>query len=76
MNHQNITLKLPAESIRRAKVAAAHRGTSLSALLAEKLEEAVGEDAAFEAARKRAFKWLDNGWHLGGAGALRATVRG
>jgi hypothetical protein len=73
---QNITLKIPIESIKRAKIAAAHRGTSLSALLAEKLEEAVGEDAAFEAARKRAFKWLDSGWHLGGTPAVRERLHG
>ena len=76
MNTQNVTLKLPSEAIRRAKVAAAHRGTSLSALLTEKLEEAVGEDAAYDAARKRAYKWLDAGWHLGGVGAVRDRVRG
>jgi hypothetical protein len=72
---QNITLKLPADSIKRAKVAAAQRGTSLSALLAEKLEEAVGEDAAFDAARRRAFKWLESGWHLGGVAGARERGR-
>ncbi len=76
VNKQNVTLKLPTDAIKRAKIAAAHRGTSLSALLAEKLEEAVGEDAAYEAARKRAFRWLDAGWHLGGGRVVRERVRG
>jgi hypothetical protein len=76
VNTQNVTLKLPAESLRKAKVVAANRGTSLSALLARKLEEAVGDDAAYEAARKRAFKWLETGWHLGGGPALRERLRG
>ena len=76
MKTQNVTLKLPAESIRKAKVVAVHRGTSLSALLAEKLVEAVGQDAAYEAARKRAFKWLEAGWHLGGTRVSRESLRG
>ena len=76
MKSQNITLKLPADSIKKAKVIAAHRGTSLSALLAEKLAEAVGQDAAYESARKRAFKWLDSGWPLGGARVSRESLRG
>ena len=57
-------------------MAAAHRGTSLSALLLEKLEEAVGQDAAYESAQKRAAKWLESGWHLGGQHAPRDIVHG
>ena len=48
----------------------------MSALLAQKLEEAIGEDAAYDAARKRAFKWLDAGWRLGGTGAGGGRGRG
>jgi hypothetical protein len=73
---QNITLKIPVEALKRAKVTAAHRGTSLSALLIEKLEEALGQDAAYDSARKRAAKWLDSGWHLGGRPAPRDAVHG
>jgi hypothetical protein len=76
VNTQNVTLKLPTDALKRAKVAAAHRGTSLSALLAEKLEEAVGEDAEYEAARKRALRWLESGWHLGGHQFVRDPLRG
>jgi hypothetical protein len=76
VNTQNITLKLPSDALKRAKVAAAHRGTSLSALLAEKLEQALGEEAEYDAARKRAFKWLDAGWHLGGHAVARDLLRG
>jgi len=67
METQNITLKLPAETIRRAKVVAAGRGTSISALVTEKIEEIVGEDAVYQTAQRRAFEWLTHGWHLGGA---------
>ena len=64
VNSQNITLKLPAETVRRIKVVAAERGASISGLLATKLEELVGEDAAYQAARRRALEWLAQGWHL------------
>lgn len=66
MATQNLTLKLPAETVRKAKVVAAERGTSISALVTEKIEELVGEDAEYRAARRRAFEWLGQGWHLGG----------
>ncbi len=63
---QNLTLKLPVDTVRRVKVIAAERGASISGLLAEKLEELVGEDAEYQAARRRALEWLAQGWHLGG----------
>jgi hypothetical protein len=64
---QNITLKLPAETIRKAKIVAAGRSASISALVAAKIEELVGEDAKYRAARRRALEWLAQGWHLGDA---------
>jgi uncharacterized protein DUF6364 len=66
--NQNLTLKLPAEVVRKAKIVAAERGTSISALVTRKIEELVGEDAAYGAARRRATEWLTHGWHLGGGG--------
>ena len=63
---QNLTLKLPVDTIRRAKIVAAERGKSISALVVQKIEEIVGEDAAYQTARRRAFEWLAHGWHLGG----------
>ena len=66
MDSQNITLKLPVATIRQAKIVAAGRGASISALVAQKIEELVGEDAKYTAARRRALEWLGQGWHLGG----------
>jgi hypothetical protein len=63
---QNVTLKLPAETLKKAKVLAAEQRISLSALLASKLEEAIGEEAGYAFAEKRAAKWLEAGWRLGG----------
>jgi predicted DNA-binding protein len=62
---QNLTLKLPAETVRKAKILAAERGRSISALVAEKIDELVGEDAEYQAAKRRALEWLKQGWHLG-----------
>lgn len=64
MKTQNITLKLPAETIRKAKVIAAQRNASISALVVSKIEDLVGEDATYQAARRRALHWLAQGWHL------------
>jgi hypothetical protein len=66
MKSQNVTLRLSSDTIRRIKVVAAERGSSISRLLTAKLEELVGEDAEYQAARRRALEWLAQGWHLGG----------
>ena len=66
MTSQNLTIKLPVETVRKAKVVAAQRGTSISALVAEKIDQLAGEDAEYQAARRRALEWLKQGWHLGG----------
>lgn len=66
MGTQNLTLKLPADIIQKAKIVAAERGTSISALIAGKIEEMVGEDAAYQTSQRRASEWLAHGWHLGG----------
>ena len=43
MPSKNITLTMPAELVRRAKVLAAQRDTSVSGLVARLLEQLVGE---------------------------------
>jgi hypothetical protein len=65
MKSQNVTLRLSSDTIRKIKVVAAERGSSISSLLTAKLEELVGEDAEYQAARRRALEWLAQGWHLG-----------
>ena len=67
---QNITLKLPAETIRKAKIVAAERGASISALVAARIEDLIGEDAKYRAARRRALEWLSQGWHLNGGAQI------
>ena len=63
---QNITLRLDRRTLRRAKVLAARRNTSISRLLAEQIATLVGEDDAYDQAHRRALALLDRGFHLGG----------
>lgn len=62
----NITLKLDADLLRSVKVIAAQRGTSVSALLTEKLEEIAKKDEEYERAMKRAIARMEKdsfgGW--------------
>ncbi|HVS14308.1 MAG TPA: DUF6364 family protein [Thermoanaerobaculia bacterium] len=60
----NLTLKIDDALLREARVLAARRGTSLSRLAAEQLEELVREDRGYEAARRRAVKRLERGFAL------------
>ncbi|HEV8306169.1 MAG TPA: DUF6364 family protein [Methylomirabilota bacterium] len=63
---QNITLSLERELLRKAKVLAARKGTSVSGLLAQYLERVLKEESAYERARKDALAVLARGFHLGG----------
>jgi predicted transcriptional regulator len=63
---QNITIRLDRRTLRKAKVLAAKRNTSISGLLAQQIESLVGEDDAYEQAQRRALALLDQGFHLGG----------
>jgi hypothetical protein len=63
---QKITVRLSRRTLRKAKVLAAKRNTSISALLAEQIEALVGEDDAYERAQQQALALLDQGFHLGG----------
>ena len=71
MTKQNLTVSLPQQTIRKAKILAARRGSSVSGLLAEQIEILVGEDEAYERAQRQATTLLDQGFHLGGI--IRST---
>jgi hypothetical protein len=68
---QNVTVSLSVQTIRKAKVLAAKRSTSISGLLAEEIEKLVGEDEAYQNAQRAAKKLMDEGMHLGGTPASR-----
>jgi hypothetical protein len=61
----NITLKLEAELVREARMLAAEEGSSISALLARKLEEMVRERKGYDRARRRALARIRVGLDLG-----------
>ena len=63
---QNVTIRLDRETIRKAKILAARRSTSISALLADQIAILVGEEEAYERAERHAAALLDQGFHLGG----------
>ncbi len=63
---QNITIRLDRRTLRKARILAVKRNTSISRLLAAQIETLVGEDEAYEQARRRAMALLDKGFHLGG----------
>ncbi len=63
----NLTIKIDDEElIRRAKMLAAGKGTSLSALVRDYLEKLVRGDDEYEGARRRAMRWMRKGLALGG----------
>src|SRR5215469_1854915 len=63
---RNITVSLSRQVLRKAKVLAARRETSISGLLAHEIESLVGEDEAYDRAERQATALLDRGFHLGG----------
>jgi hypothetical protein len=60
----NITLKIEADLLREARIMAAEQGTSISALLADKLQKTVHERRKYEQARRRALARLRKGFDL------------
>ena len=68
---QNLNIRLDRQTIQKAKILAAKRGTSISGLLAGQIEILVGEEEAYERAERQALALLDQGFHLGGV--IRAS---
>lgn len=63
---QNVTVSLDRETLQKARVLAARRATSISGLLAEQIAAIVGEDDAYERAKREALTLMKKGLHLGG----------
>jgi len=60
----NINLKLDSELVRELKIMAAASGTSISALLSERLEQMVEERKNYERFRRRALARLREGFDV------------
>ena len=63
---QNMTVSLSLQTIKKAKILAAKRSTSISRLLSEQIEALVGAEEAYEAAHRSALSFIEHGFHFGG----------
>jgi hypothetical protein len=63
---QNVTISLSRQVLKKAKILAARRETSISRLLAQEIEVLVGNEEAYERAERQAMALLDKGFHMGG----------
>ena len=61
----NITLKLDSEILRQVRIIAAEEGSSISGLLASKLEELVRHRRSYDRSKRRALARLRKGFDLG-----------
>jgi hypothetical protein len=61
----NITLKLDSETLREVRIMAAEEGSSISGLLASKLEELVRQRKSYARSQRRALARLRKGFDLG-----------
>jgi hypothetical protein len=63
---QNVTISLERELIKRAKIIAAKRNTSISGLLSQELHRIIEVAERYERAKAQALADLRTGFHLGG----------
>jgi hypothetical protein len=61
----NITLKIDSEILREARIIAAEEGSSISGLLASKLQELVRQRKSYARSQRRALARLRKGFELG-----------
>ncbi len=70
-NTQNVTLAIPKDILRKAKILAVQKNTSLSGLLAQTLTDLVAHQEAYEQARQRNLRLLNNGFDLSTQGKIQ-----
>jgi len=73
MKNRNVTLSLPDDLLRRAKVLAAQRETSISRLLTEALTAIVAREEGYAQAQRRHLTLLQRGLNLGTRGRVTWT---
>ena len=64
---RNLTVQLEEATVKKARILAARRSTSVSKLVAHEIERLVGEHEAYQRAKSVALAHLSEGFHLGGA---------
>jgi predicted transcriptional regulator len=70
---RNVTLTLPEEILRRLRILAAQRDTSISALLTTVLSELVDQEDGYAEARDATIRDLERGYDLGTRGQITWT---
>ena len=68
---QNVTISLSRQVLKKARILAARRDTSISGLLTREIESLVGDEEAYEQAERQAMAILERGFHLGGVIAAK-----
>jgi hypothetical protein len=63
---RNITVQLDEETVQKARVAAAKRGSSISRLLTEQIDVLARQDDDYDRAMQDALAELERGFDLGG----------
>jgi metal-responsive CopG/Arc/MetJ family transcriptional regulator len=65
MEMQNITISLPKKTLRKIKMIAVQRETSVSRMVADVLERIANEETAYNEAQKSALAMMEKGFDLG-----------
>lgn len=63
---QNVTLRLDKDLIKKGKIIASKKETSLNRLLSDFLKQIVEEEDFYEQCKKKALNILKKGYHFGG----------
>ncbi|MBI5178468.1 MAG: CopG family transcriptional regulator [Nitrospinae bacterium] len=70
MEKQNITLSLPKTLLKKAKSMAAIKGSSISEIVKETLEEKIGAESGYQGAKNRQIALMKKCASLGGRGRI------
>ncbi|MBL7196330.1 MAG: hypothetical protein ISS64_08575, partial [Desulfobacterales bacterium] len=63
---QNITLSINKDLIRKAKILAAQKQTSISGMLSRELQKIIDDSEEYELFKRKALININQGFHLGG----------
>jgi hypothetical protein len=63
---QNITISLDKDLIKKGKIIASKKETSLNRLLSDFLKQIIEKEDYYEQCKRKALSILDKGYHLGG----------
>jgi len=63
---QNITLSINKDLIRKVKILAAQKQTSISGMLSQELQKILADSEKYELLKRKALTNINQGFHLGG----------